>query len=287
MNRIVLRSPAKVNLFLKVLNKRKDGYHNLVTVFERINLSDKISLELNRDGKIRIFCSNPDVPKGPKNLVYKVARLLRQEYGVKLGVDIGINKNIPVAAGLGGGSSNAASALLGLNKLWGLKLNRFQLLSIAERIGSDVSFFIYDTPWALGKERGNHIQKLNIRTKLWHVLVVPKVKIYSRDVYNGCLTNILTKRKDNVNIFIRYLKKGDLSAIGEALKNDLENSIVRLYPPLLKLKERLNLFKTKGVMISGSGPCVFGLMKNRREAKALKTILSRQFRRVFVVKTLI
>ena len=88
MNRIVLRSPAKVNLFLKVLNKRKDGYHNLVTVFERISLSDKISLELNRDGKIRIFCSDQDVPKGPKKLVYKVARLLRQEYGVKWGVDI-------------------------------------------------------------------------------------------------------------------------------------------------------------------------------------------------------
>ena len=118
MNSITLRSPAKLNLYLHVHNKRPDGFHNITTVFERINLFDDIRLTTNRSGKIKIFCSHQDVPKGPKNLVYRVAKRLRDEFSVKAGVDITIKKQIPVAAGLAGGSSNAATTLMGLHRLW-------------------------------------------------------------------------------------------------------------------------------------------------------------------------
>src|SRR3989338_9757846 len=128
MRSIILPSPAKLNLFLKVHNKRSDGFHNIVTVFERISLSDELTFRANTRGTIRITCDHPQVPVGPKNLVYKAARLLQDTFHLENGVNIKIKKRIPVAAGLAGGSSNAAAALLGISRLWGLKLSRQQLL---------------------------------------------------------------------------------------------------------------------------------------------------------------
>lgn len=315
MSRIVLSSPAKLNLFLKVQNKRPDGYHNIVTVFERVNLVDKIDFCSNSNRNINIKCDHPDVPVGPKNLVYKAAELLQQELGVDQGVKIKIKKRIPVAAGLAGGSSNAATALLGLNHLWKLNLSRAKLLSYARKIGSDVAFFLHDASFGVGTERGDCIKTLNIKTKLWHILVVPRIKMYSWKVYGGLKlpllhsdlalknhssgatprapyhqrgesTNVLTKINDNANILIHNLKKDNVLEVGRLLANDLEAEIIRLSPRLEKLKKRLKSLNTKGVMISGSGPAVFGLTMTKREAESIRSILSKRFAQVFVVKTL-
>ncbi len=294
MRRIRLSSPAKLNLFLKVLNKRPDGFHNISTVFERIDLSDEIRLRLNSSGAIRIDCTHLQVPRGPKNLVYQAAKLLRDDFHIKEGVNIHIKKNIPVAAGLGGGSSNAATVLKGLNELWKLRMSRSQLLSYARRLGSDVAFFLYDCPWALGTQRGDLIQKLDIKTKLWHVLVVPCVKIYSGQVYGGlglrsgpgAPRKVLTKRNDNASIFIHHLRHSDVTQIGKSLVNDLERVVLLLVPHLEKLEQRLKSLDTEGVMISGSGPCVFAVTKTQQQAKDIQRILSRRFSRVFVAKTL-
>ncbi|MBI3617241.1 MAG: 4-(cytidine 5'-diphospho)-2-C-methyl-D-erythritol kinase [Candidatus Omnitrophica bacterium] len=294
MRRIRLSSPAKLNLFLKVLNKRPDGFHNISTVFERIDLSDEILLKLNPSGDIRIDCVHPQVPGGPKNLVYQAAKLLRDDFRIKEGVDIYIKKNIPVAAGLGGGSGNAATVLKGLNELWKFRLSRPQLLSYARRLGSDVAFFLYDCPWALGTERGDFIQRLDIKTKLWHVLVVPCVKIYSGEVYGGlglapapeAPRKMLTKRNDNASIFIHHLRRSDVAQIGRGLVNDLERVVLLLSPQLEKLEQRLKLLDTKGVMVSGSGPCVFAVVETQQQAKDIQRILSGRYSRVFVAKTL-
>ena len=285
MSHVTLQSPAKLNLFLKVQSKRPDGYHNIVTVFQRISLSDRISFRSAPQKNIRIICNHPHVPVGPKNLVTKVAHILQKEFGIERGAVIKIQKNIPVAAGLAGGSSNAATALLGFNKIWKLGLNRDKLLSYAQKIGSDVAFFLYDTSWALGTERGDRIKKLNIETKLWQILVVPRIKIYSWKVYGG-LKLQLTKMGDNANILTRNLKKGNILEVGRLLANDLEKEVIRLCPRLEKLKERLKSLNTKGVMVSGSGPSVFGLTATEDEAKHIKSILSKRFSQVFVVKTL-
>ena len=315
MSRLVLSSPAKLNLFLKVQNKRPDGYHNIVTVFERINLADTIDFRLTSDRNIHITCNHPDVPVGPKNLVHKVARLLQQELGVDQGVKVKIKKCIPVAAGLAGGSSNAATALLGLNHIWKLNLSKVKLLSYARKIGSDVPFFLHDASFGVGTQRGDHIKTLNIKTKLWHILVVPRIKMYSWKVYGGFKsqlshsdlaaknhssgavrrasqrakeghTNVLTKINDNANILIRNLKKDNVLEVGRLLANDLQTEIIRLSPRLEKLKERLKSLNAKGVMISGSGPSVFGLTMTKREAELIRSVLSRRFSQVFVVKTL-
>ncbi len=285
MSRLTLRSPAKINLFLKVVGKRPDGYHNLVTLFERISLHDTLVFTSIAKNRIKIECAHPHVPTGRKNLVYQAAQMLKDDFGVKQGVKINIQKRIPVAAGLGGGSSNAATALKGLNRLWRLRLSKEKLLFYARALGSDVAFFLYDCPWALGTERGDHIQPLHLKRQLWHILVVPKVKIYSKIVY-GHLKLKLTKKNDDVNILIHSLKKDDIFHIGTRIKNDLEATIIRLSPSLEQLKKRLNSLKIEGVMISGSGPSVFGLLETRQEAERLKKILARSFSQVFVVKTL-
>ena len=284
MRRLSLQSPAKVNLYLKVINKRKDGFHNIVTLFERINLFDEILLTANSTGDIRIKCNHPDVPTNSKNLVYQVAEMLKNDFQVKAGVDIKIDKRIPVAAGLAGGSSNAATVLSGLNRLWLLKLDRNQLLTYARKMGSDVAFFLYDTSWALGTERGDKITPLDIPAQLWHILVVPRVKMYSRNVY-GALKLQLTRRNDNVNILIRHLRKNDIFDLSHLIENDLESVIIRQAPQLLRLKEKLKSLDIHGGMVSGSGPAVFGLLPGKKEGMKFKSVLQKRFSQVYLVRT--
>ncbi len=284
MKPLPLKSPAKLNLFLKVNGKRPDGYHDLTTLFERIDLCDELLFQKNISGKIRIFCQHPHVPKGKTNLVYKAAMLLQNRFSVKSGVDVTITKRIPVAAGLGGGSSNAATTLLGLNILWSLRLNRAQLVSFAKEIGSDVPFFLYRESWAIGTERGDRIKPLKLNARLWQILIVPRLKVYTREIF-ATLNLKLTKKKADVNILQRALRKNDLPKVGRLLRNDLETAIVQSHPSLIKIKEKLKRFPTLGVLFSGSGPAVFGLVSSKKVALDLKASLCRQYRQVFVVRT--
>lgn len=147
---MLVKSYAKLNLYLEVLKLRKDNYHSIKTIFERIDLCDKIILKTRRDKKIRVICASKDVPRNRTNLAYRSAKLLQDKFKLDRGVDIKIIKRIPVGAGLGGGSSNAAFTLLGLNRLWKLRLGQKELARYARKIGSDVAFFIYDYHYALG-----------------------------------------------------------------------------------------------------------------------------------------
>ncbi|MBF0385588.1 MAG: 4-(cytidine 5'-diphospho)-2-C-methyl-D-erythritol kinase [Candidatus Omnitrophica bacterium] len=284
MKSIVLHSPAKLNLFLKIINKRPDNYHNIETVFERISLFDEIAFrEINED-KIRIICNHRDVPTGPKNLIYKAVTLIRRDFCISQGVEVTVKKQIPVAAGLAGGSSNAATTLLGINKLWKLGLSREELVKYAKVLGSDVAFFLHDTSWALGTERGDKITPLKIKSKLSHILVVPRIKVYSKDIY-GAINLGLTKRSHNATILIQYLKHSCGQDIDKYIRNDLEQTIIGLNPALQGLKQRLKLLGIKGVMISGSGPAVFGITDNERHAESIKDRLDKVYSQVFVVKT--
>jgi 4-diphosphocytidyl-2-C-methyl-D-erythritol kinase len=278
-------SPAKLNLYLKVLGKRPDGFHNIVTLFQRISLCDHLAFRRNPGGNIHIRCDHPHVPCGPKNLVYKVAQKIKELYQIRDGLDISIKKNIPVAAGLAGGSSNAATTLLALNKLWGLKLSRGRMTEIGREIGSDVPFFLYDTSWALGMERGDNIRPLKLAAKIWQTVVVPRVKMYAGTVYQG-LNSKLTKTGADVNILTHCLRRNDLNRAGELLFNDLEPVVLGLRPSLCLLGQRLNALRAKGVMVSGSGPAIFGLMADARQAQAARKILIKRYSQVFVTSTL-
>ena len=285
MHRLTVLSPAKLNLVLDVLGKRPDGFHELRTIFERISLADQITLTRNKTKKISICCPHPHVPKGSGNLAFKAAMMLSKDFSISEGIDINIIKNIPVAAGLAGGSSNAAAVLSGLNRLWQIGLNNAQLVNYAARLGSDVPFFLYDTSYALGTGRGDLIKPLDVRTKLWHVLVTPRVKIYTKEVFTR-LKLKLTNKKDNVNILLPFLRKGDFVRLAGALSNDLEPAILSLRPDFIYLKKRLLDAGATGVCFSGSGPSVFACVQSQQHAQSLRAKFDRRYTQVFVVSTL-
>ncbi len=283
MTTVLLRSPAKLNLSLEVLNKRDDGYHNIRTVFERISLADEMTFRPVREG-ITIRCDHPQVPLGPTNLIYKAALYLQRVYGVKDGVSVHLRKNIPVAAGLAGGSSNAATTLIALNQLWKLRLSQEQLFQAAAALGSDVAFFLCDTPFALGEGRGERLTPLSIPHRFWHIVIVPRIAMPTPKVY-GALNLKLTKKGDNANILLPYLLKSNIEEVRLRLFNDLEQGIVRVCPRLAAIKIRLQTLGIQGVSFSGSGPSLFGLMLSRHEAYEWHDILKRRYRQVFVVQT--
>jgi len=285
MDQLTVSSPAKLNLVLDVLGKRSDGFHELRTIFERIDLTDQITLSRLKTDKISVRCSHPDVPKGPGNLAVKAAMMLREDFGVSGGLNIDIIKNIPVAAGLGGGSSNGAAVLSGLNRLWRLGLDTLDLVKYAARLGSDVAFFVYDVPLALGTGRGELIKPLDCSTKLWHVLVTPRVKMLTKEVFARHKLR-LTNKKDSVNILVPFLKNGDWKACGRALSNDLEGAILSVRPDLIHIKKKLLDAGAAGVCFSGSGPSVFALADSRRHADEVRARFDRRYSRIFVVRTL-
>lgn len=274
-------SPAKLNLYLEILNKRPDGYHNLRTVFERISLNDTLTLKEIDSPEIRVISDSKDIPCDSRNLAYKAAEILKDDLGIEKGLEIRIKKIIPVGAGLGGGSSNAASVLLGLNRLWRLGLSRGRLLGYAAKLGSDVSFFIYNCPYALGTSRGEKIRPLKSwKKRLWHILVVPKINVPTKEIYRefdtfgGLNPNAGTD-------------PGVCPNIKAMLFNRLEEAAFRRYPQVREVKEIL--LKEAGLenaLMSGSGSAVFGLVDSRKEGLRIAKRVSR-FKdwKIFVVKT--
>ncbi len=293
VNTLTLNSYAKLNLYLEVLNKRKDNYHNIKTIFERIDLADKIILKSRRDKEIKVTCNVTAVPRDNTNLAWRSAKLLQDSFNINKGVDIKIIKRIPVGSGLGGGSSNAASVLLGLNKLWKLNLAQNKLAGLAGKLGCDVPFFIYNSPFALGEARGDKIKPLKALypMRLWHILVVPNIGVSTAAIYKRWDKGLkafkltspflrqrgtikkeragLTMPKYNVNILTLALKKGNFSLIGDALFNSLESVTAILYPQIDAIKERLIKLGVKSVLMSGSGSAVFGIVSSRKEALSL------------------
>ena len=296
---MVLKSYAKLNLSLEVLEKRPDSYHNLKTIFERIDLFDTITLRSLPGTLIRVTTSRKDLPQDRGNLAYRCAELLQKELSIKKGVCIEIVKRIPVGAGLGGGSSNAATVLMGLNTLWKLRLSDNKLAAYAGLIGSDVPFFMHNLSFALGGGRGEIIKPLPSlrKTRFWHVLVVPPVKVLTPYIYQQwdareglCKkkkARRLTKRGFDVKILSLELKKRDFAGISENLHNSLEPVTSELYPVVRLVKKRLFELGIKPVLMSGSGPAVFGIVSSRKEAVSVFRQLKKvnRFWEVFVART--
>ena len=289
---MILKSYAKVNLYLKVLSRRKDNYHNIRTVFEKLALCDKITLKPRPGGLISIHCNKSSVPRDENNLCYRAAKLLQEKCGVKTGVDITIDKQIPVGAGLGGGSSNAAAVLAGLNRLWKLKLGLNRLINIGRKIGCDVPFFLYDASFALGTSRGDKIRPIRglSKVKLWHLVVFPNFKVSTPLVYQKFdRISGLTRPGCNVKILTSTLAEYPSISGFKGLFNSLEAVTENEYPSVRRLKELLkSLNPDNGVLMSGSGPTVFTLTRSRQEALLLKKKVESKVKscEVFVARTL-
>ncbi len=289
MAALTVKSPAKLNLYLNVRGKRGDGYHEIETIFERIDLSDEIKFFPDKDEKIKLFCNNAEVPLGPGSLIYNCVELLRKELKHPKGIVINIDKHIPVASGLAGGSSNAASIILGLNKFWRLNLSKQKLLRIGRTLGADICFFLYNKPLGIGRGRGDRITPLPRPGKpLRHILVIPRQKVFSGEAYSKLkFCGGLTEPQNGIKIVTSALRKGDLALLRSSLYNSLEKVVAESCPAVKKIRRTLASWGLQKTLISGSGPAVFGLTKNKKEAMQLKKELDSKHRnwRIFVVST--
>ncbi len=267
-----LRSYAKVNLTLDILGKREDGYHELETVFQHIDLYDEIELtELDSD-EIEIEC-NIEQLQNERNLAYSAASLIKAKYNIENGVRISLKKNIPIGAGLSGGSANAAAVLKGLNLFWDLGLNKDELISLSKKLGMDVAFHILGGT-CLGKGRGEKIEKIKDLEKYHVVLVYPGFNIKTKEAYSNLDHKEIGKEKSTG----KFIEDYDISH----LHNDFEYSIFDKYPKLEEIASKLG----KNTLLSGSGSSVFGLFEDETEAKDVYDKLKKEHDNVFLTTTL-
>lgn len=279
--RLTIRARAKVNLGLEVLGRRPDGYHELLTCLSAIDLADRVLLEATGEG-IEVACDAPGVPAGPDNLAWRAAELLRRATGTRAGGRIGIAKAIPVAAGLGGGSADAAAVLVGLNRLWGTGLDGTHLHALAVTLGMDVPFFLGTGP-ALAAGRGERLRRVRAGRGTPLVVVNPGFPLATREVY-GRLEPGDMSRGSRVRALVRALPGGP-RAIATRLVNGLEAAASRLWSGLDGVKAALVEAGALGAVMSGSGPTVIGIAPSPAAARAIAAALADRRWRVWVTRT--
>ncbi|PWA12152.1 4-(cytidine 5'-diphospho)-2-C-methyl-D-erythritol kinase [Pueribacillus theae] len=256
--RLSVKAPAKINLALDVLYKREDNYHEVKMVMTTIDLADRIEImELSED-VIEIDSSDGFIPVDKRNLAYKAAELLKSRFGIRKGCKIEITKIIPVAAGLAGGSSDCAAVLKGLNQMWKLGLTTQELAELGAEIGSDVSFCVYGGT-ALATGRGEIIEKIASPLPVWVVLAKPPISVSTSDIYQKLDVN--TCRHPDVEQMVKALEQKNYALMCEQLGNSLEDVTMKYYPKVAKIKQQMEKLGADGVLMSGSGPTVFGLTR--------------------------
>ena len=253
-----LESPAKVNLRLEILKRREDGYHELRTVLQKISIYDTLRFSLKKEKGISIVADHPKLPLGRKNLVYKAVQSMFKVCAYRGGVHIEIEKKIPLGAGLGGGSSNAASTLMALNQLLETNLSQKELMEIGLGIGADVPFFFLNGA-AIGSGIGEQLKKQELPS-LWYVLVYPNFEVSTRWAYQHF---VLTNQQFRFNLH-RFLKTPE--GISRILLNHLEEVVSKRYPEISLMKELLLSVGAFGALMTGSGPTVFGLFPEAKSA---------------------
>src|ERR1700742_1550058 len=278
--RLEKKSPCKVNLILNILGKRPDGFHELETVMQPVNLFDELSFERGGNG-IQLTCDEPGLPVDSKNLVYRAAEAFLKLQNLSAGVRIHLTKRIPMAAGLGGGSGNAATTLLGMNELFGAPLNIAALESIAATLGSDIPFFLHDQP-ALATGRGEKEQPLDtfaaLRGKAF-LLIHPGFGISTPWSYQNLarFPEALNGRPGRAQKLITWLQAGDLKAADAEFYNSLEAPAFDKFPVLGLYKEFLKVNGALFSLMSGSGSTTFAIAENLTAAQTLETKFKAQF----------
>ena len=282
MNSITLKSRAKINLSIDVLGKRQDGYHLVEMIMQTIDLYDLIEINEKDNDQITIKSTSDEIPLDCNNLVYKAANLIKKTFNINKGVEIHIKKNIPVAAGMAGGSSNAAAVLVGLNKLWNLNLSNQQLEKIGLKLGADVPFCINGGA-VLASGIGEELTPIKGLTKDVCILVCkPDLFVSTKEVYECIDSKDIDKRPNN-KFLIECLKNEDTRQLAENMFNVLEGVTMDKHPVIQQIKDIMTNNRALGAMMSGSGLTVFGLYENREDAVKCKAILEKQFKQTFVV----
>lgn len=282
-----LLAPAKINLYLEIIGDRPDGFHELVMILQSISLCDRLHLHPNGREQFRIFCSSEQVPSDQTNLAYKAAQLMRQQFPQHFanygGVDITIEKNIPVAAGLAGGSANAAAVLVGIDLIWKLGLTLSELQTLAAQLGSDVPFCLSGGT-AIATGRGEKLDSIQPLENLWLVLAkynnLAVSTAWAYQTYRQQFYDTYMRDDQRINQRTKQIHSGPLvsaiihkesAKIGQLLHNDLEKVVLKEYPTYVaQLRETMQRMGGLGTMMSGSGPSVFTLCESASQAKQIQ-----------------
>jgi 4-diphosphocytidyl-2-C-methyl-D-erythritol kinase len=263
------KSPAKINLYLRVLQKRADGYHDIISLMQLITLYDELIFSPHAGG-VTLDCPQSDLPADENNLVYRAAAAFYSRTGILPGIKITLHKHIPVGAGLGGGSSNAATTLAALNEIHKMPLTKNELMQLGATLGADVPFFLFGkTAWASG--RGEMLQEAPPLPPLWFVVINPGFPVSTKEIYQG-LNWGLTKKRINYSI----LRFSSVKEIAAGLTNDLEGVTSALYPVLNEIKAFLMENGALGALMTGSGPTVFGIFASEEAAARVERVSASQ-----------
>ncbi len=279
---LVERAYAKINLTLDVLGRRPDGYHQVDMVMQTVDLSDLVWVEETEGDEIKVDSTATNIPLDSRNLVVVAAQAFQQFSGIRRGLNIRIEKNIPVAAGLAGGSADAAAVLRGLNRLYGTNYSSDQLAEIGASIGSDVPFCVYGG-CAVATGRGELIRRIYHHMRPWVVLTRPPVYVSTAEVYNAT-SQAQYATSTASDEMVRALEQGDFEAVRSLVSNGLQQTTFRLYPEVALVKERMEAATGQPVFMSGSGPTLFALLPTQSAAQRMYNTLRGFMREVYLCR---
>ncbi len=280
---MLLRAYAKINISLDVVGKREDGYHLLEMIMQNIDLYDVIDMKKSDSG-IKLNCNKQYVPKDERNLAYKAAKLFIDEYNVKSGIEIDIVKNIPVAAGLAGGSADAAAVLKGMRDMFCPQVSDSELMKLGLRLGADVPYCVLGGT-ALCKGIGEVIIPMKPFRNYILVLVKPNFGVSTKDVYMNIDIDKIKKHPET-ELIIKAMSNNNIINVGRKLKNVLENVTLKRYGVLKKIKDQMLEMGSCGALMSGSGPSVYGFFEDMLTAQRCFEKLKKNYEEVFITRTI-
>ncbi|MCG8606505.1 4-(cytidine 5'-diphospho)-2-C-methyl-D-erythritol kinase [bacterium] len=284
MHSIRLPSYAKINLGLRIIGRRADGFHEIETLLQQISLHDDIVLEDMETPQITFHCDSPGIPTGEDNICVKAAKLLSETGSVKRGISIRLNKRIPVGAGLGGGSSNGAVVLMGLNELWNLNLAEKDLLRLAAELGSDVPFFIRGGT-AIARGRGEILTSLTKGFDMPVLLIYPEIEISTKWAYQQLNLSLTMKKKASTLMSFKDINFNNVD-FNSLFYNEFENVVFNQYPLLRDIKDTVGEQQSVFASMSGSGSSIFGIFQKRRQAEQARALFQNRYK-TFLVKPIL
>lgn len=284
MDSIVQKAYGKINLGLDVIRKREDGYHEVRMIMQTVGLYDLLKMRKTGGDQITMRCNLPFLPVDERNLVYRAVKLMKEKYGLKCGIEIDLQKKIPVAAGMAGGSTDCAAALRGMNKLFHLQLSKEELCEIGVTLGADVPYCIWGGT-ALSEGIGEKLTKIAPMPDCSILIVKPGISVSTGFVYQNLKLSQLSKHPD-IDGMMQCLEEKDLEGICDRLENVLETVTVSEYPVIAKIKNHLMEQGAMGALMSGSGPTIFGIFSEKSIAeKVLRSLRDfKEVKQAYVVK---
>lgn len=282
MKKITIDAHAKINLSLDVLSKREDGYHELEMIMQQLELKDIVTIE-EIDSGFNLTSNSQEIPLDETNLVYKAYKLMADTFNINKGISIHIEKNIPVAGGLAGGSADAAAVLKGLNTLWELSLNEKELMEIGLKIGADVPFCIMGGT-AFAEGIGEKLTRLNRFSDRLVLIANPGLNISTAYVYQNLKLDKIVDRPKTEDL-LKYIEKGDTKNVAVNMKNVLETVTIEKHPILDDIKEQIISYGALGSLMSGSGPTIFGIFNDLEDMERCAENLREKIKTVIKTKT--